>query len=342
MIDFRYHIVSLISVFLALAVGIALGAGPLKETIGDTLTGQVEQLRTEKDELRAELDRTADDLGHASAYIDAAGPRLLDGALTDRRVAVVALGEVDESVRTAVDDRLAQAGASVTAHVTLTESWTEADLDSFRQALGGQLVGYLSPGLADDAGVQEELAAALVQGLVAANPAAPDTLASDSGFLLELLSGGDYPLVTLQDPVETPADAVVVLAPSNLPTDDDASADPASSEDVLSAWLAVVAAAQERSEGAVLAEGPRGDGRLVDAVLADDELVDELTTVSGAHLVTGQVSTPLALAARIAGENGHYGFGDGETPLPTAVTLPAVDRAPTADGETGGTDGAQG
>ena len=40
MIDFRYHVVSLISVFLALAVGIALGAGPLKETIGDTLTGQ--------------------------------------------------------------------------------------------------------------------------------------------------------------------------------------------------------------------------------------------------------------------------------------------------------------
>ena len=32
MIDFRYHLVSLISVFLALAVGIALGAGPLKET----------------------------------------------------------------------------------------------------------------------------------------------------------------------------------------------------------------------------------------------------------------------------------------------------------------------
>ena len=53
MIDFRYHLVSLISVFIALAVGIALGAGPLKETIGDTLTGQVSQLREEKDALRS-------------------------------------------------------------------------------------------------------------------------------------------------------------------------------------------------------------------------------------------------------------------------------------------------
>ena len=60
MIDFRYHLVSLISVFLALAVGIALGAGPLKETIGDTLTGQVEVLRGERetDAFAVRCDRT--------------------------------------------------------------------------------------------------------------------------------------------------------------------------------------------------------------------------------------------------------------------------------------------
>lgn len=330
MIDFRYHIVSLISVFLALAVGIALGAGPLKETIGDTLTGQVQQLRTEKDELRAELDRTSDDLDDTVAYVDAAGPRLLEGALTDRRVAVVALGEVDEAVRTAVDDRFAQAGATVTAHVTLTESWTDPGLDSFRQALGGQLVSYLSPAPADDAGVQQELAAALVQGLVTADPAAPDTLASDSAFLLELLTGGDYPLVTVQDPVEVPADAVVVLAPTTRDDVDAASADPQDAEQTQSAWLAVLTAAQERSEGAVLGDGPRGAGSLTDAILADDELASSLTTVSGVEEVTGQVSTPLALAVRIAGDNGHYGFGEGETVLPEAVTLTPVDRTPAA------------
>ena len=40
MIDFRYHLVSLVSVFLALAVGIVLGAGPLKDTIGDHHQGR--------------------------------------------------------------------------------------------------------------------------------------------------------------------------------------------------------------------------------------------------------------------------------------------------------------
>ncbi len=346
MIDFRYHIVSLISVFLALAVGIALGAGPLKETIGDTLTGQVEQLRSEKDALRSELDRTADDLGHAASYIDAAGPQLLEGALADRRVAVVSLGEVGESVRNGIDDRLAQSGATVTAHVTLTESWTDPDLDSFRQALGGQLVGYLNPAVPDDAGVQDELAAALVQGLVAADPAAPDALASDSAFLLELLSGGDYPLVTIQDTVETAADAVVVVAPTERATGDAASADPDQAEETAAAWIAVLSAAQERSQGAVLADGPPGSDSLTSVVLGDDALADALTTVSGTQVVTGQVSTPLALAARIAGNNGHYGFGEGETVLPEAVSLPPVDRTPTADAGApagdGGTEGTQG
>ena len=44
MIDFRYHVVSLVSVFLALAVGIVLGAGPLNEGISTGITDQVQQL----------------------------------------------------------------------------------------------------------------------------------------------------------------------------------------------------------------------------------------------------------------------------------------------------------
>ncbi|HUV47611.1 MAG TPA: copper transporter, partial [Actinomycetes bacterium] len=33
MIDFRYHIVSIVAIFMALAVGIVLGSGPLKDDI---------------------------------------------------------------------------------------------------------------------------------------------------------------------------------------------------------------------------------------------------------------------------------------------------------------------
>ena len=49
MIDFRYHLVSLVSVFLALAVGIVLGAGPLNEPIARGLSQSVQQLRQDRD-----------------------------------------------------------------------------------------------------------------------------------------------------------------------------------------------------------------------------------------------------------------------------------------------------
>ncbi|KQY43688.1 copper transporter [Cellulomonas sp. Root137] len=330
MIDFRYHIVSLISVFLALAVGIALGAGPLKETIGDTLTGQVEQLRGEKDALRAELDTTSGELQDAETYIDAAGPQLLDGTLPDRRVAVIALGEVDEAVRTAIDTRLTQSGASVTAHVTLTDTWMDPDARTFRQALVGQLLTYLDPVPADDAGVEDELASALVQALVTSDPSNPDVLSDDASVLLELLSSSesDSPLVTVADQVTVPADAIVVIGVPREEAAADATPSPAPSESTVVAQLAVLSAAQELSTGAVLADGPRGEGSLTDAVLADQDLAATITTVSGTAVVTGQVNVPLALAGRIAGTNGHYGFGDDETPLPAAVVLPPVDRTP--------------
>ena len=41
MITFRYHIVSLVSVFLALAIGIALGGGPLKGEVDNSLVKEL-------------------------------------------------------------------------------------------------------------------------------------------------------------------------------------------------------------------------------------------------------------------------------------------------------------
>jgi hypothetical protein len=51
LIDFRYHLVSIVSIFLALAVGIVLGAGPLKGELGNTLNKEVAGLRQDKADL---------------------------------------------------------------------------------------------------------------------------------------------------------------------------------------------------------------------------------------------------------------------------------------------------
>ena len=55
MISFRYHIVSIVSVFLALAVGVALGGGPLKGEVDNTLVDQVKTDRAAKAALEAQI-----------------------------------------------------------------------------------------------------------------------------------------------------------------------------------------------------------------------------------------------------------------------------------------------
>ena len=87
MVDFRYHLVSLVSVFLALAVGIILGAGPLQNAIGDTLSNRVEALRASRDDAREKFDAANDELKSSNAALKKAGEQLVDKTLTGRRVA---------------------------------------------------------------------------------------------------------------------------------------------------------------------------------------------------------------------------------------------------------------
>ena len=315
MIDFRYHLVSLISVFLALAVGIALGAGPLEETIGNTLTGQVDQLRSERDQLRTDLDDAGSDLAASDAFVEAAGAELVAGTLAQRRVAVVELATVDGDARSAIEAQLTAAGATDSADVTLNEAWSSTDLRSFRQALVGNISSYLDPQPADDATADTSLSEALVQGLTGADPANPDALS---------------------------ADAVVLVAPTVAPdavaTDATPDADEAAA--VLQSQIALALVAQTRSEGAVVVDGPVTDGTLVATILGDDSAAEEITTVSDGDTAAGQVSVPLALNARIGGTNGHYGRGGDLTTIPTATTLTPPDRTPVATGDAGAGDAA--
>ena len=66
---------------LALAVGIVLGAGPLRESLGDQLAGQVEQLRTEQEQLRGESEDLTAQRDELASFITDIGPDLVAGSL---------------------------------------------------------------------------------------------------------------------------------------------------------------------------------------------------------------------------------------------------------------------
>ena len=110
MIDFRYHLVSIVSIFLALAVGIVLGAGPLKEDIGNTLTSEVKNLRADKAALRSELDTAEKGTKARDEFTAASNRSLLADRLKDTTVTLVVLPGADPNLVKSTQGTLASAG----------------------------------------------------------------------------------------------------------------------------------------------------------------------------------------------------------------------------------------
>ena len=55
---------------MALAIGVILGAGPLQNSIGTTLSSQVESLRKSRDEARTEADAANNALSENEKQLD--------------------------------------------------------------------------------------------------------------------------------------------------------------------------------------------------------------------------------------------------------------------------------
>ena len=113
MISFRYHIVSIVSVFLALAVGVALGGGPLKGEVDNTLVDQVQADRAVKAELRSEITGLKGGNTFNDEFAETIAPGLLGQTLAGRVVTVVALPGASQGEVTALGDMVTTAGGTV-------------------------------------------------------------------------------------------------------------------------------------------------------------------------------------------------------------------------------------
>ena len=162
MIDFRYHLVSLISVFLALAVGVVLGAGPLQNSLGTALNDQVTSLRADRNETKTRLEQTEAAVNDRDDYIAAAAGAYLPGTLTGHKIVLVVLPEAQGGDIDLVTSQLETAGATIVGRVSLTTVWADSARETFRSTYSGQFAGYLSGSASNDTN------AVLGQGLATA------------------------------------------------------------------------------------------------------------------------------------------------------------------------------
>lgn len=320
-IDFRYHLVSLISVFLALAIGVILGAGPLKEAIGDQLTGQVAQLRDDKQVLREQLTANQTTLVGTEAMIVQSAPAILKGTLAERRIALVDAGGATPAIVKTLSEYITKAGGEVVAQVTLTDQWTAAEAGDSRQSYASSLATYL-PATATAGTYDQTLAHALALSFSGQATSIGTEFASNADLAREILISSG--LITVGSAPKAPADAYIVIQTEPDATET-ASAAPDDSASLIARMAEVL---NTDTEAAIVAGESSAAGTVIAAVRADQQVSAAVSTVSGLAGVVGQIDTPLALSSQIAGQVGAFDSAGVQTVFPQGSQLQAPNREP--------------
>lgn len=277
MISFRHHIVSLVAVFLALAVGVVLGSGPLDELARDDRpTAAV----TTEDAPATE--------GFGDRFAAASAARLYAGGLAEHTVSIVVMPGADGDVVAALADQVAAAGGRVAGTYSARASLTDAGQKALVDTLGSQVAEHIPA--AADAGASTYVR---MGQLLATAAAFGDVPSADVIAVRESLAGADL--------VDSPAEAKtgeLVLVVLGDP------ADPA-----IVAGLATGLAGKAT---VVVA----GDADELSAVRADAS-AERVTTVDGADTALGRVTATLALIRSLTTQGGSFGASgsDGAVPL---------------------------
>jgi hypothetical protein len=299
----RYHVASLAAVFLALAVGILLGvaiSGKLSEAEELFEGRERQQLQDDLDAANARADAAEERGAAAEELVETAYPALVENRLDGLNVALVFLGPVNGSIRSAVEDTLSDAGAGSPAFVVALALPLEPDELQGKLEGDEQLAAFADDG-GDFGGLGRELGEEIVVG---GDTPLWDTL---QGELVEERSGSFSPEV----------DGAVVVY-SWTPEANQEGQDVAPEvESTLSLTEGIVRGVNASDVPVV---GVTTSGQPSDHVeLYRDQGISSVDSIDTA---AGRIALALLLAG---GEPGHYGIKDSAT---DGVT-PSVPQIPS-------------
>ena len=336
MIDFRYHLVSIVAVFLALAVGIVLGSTELRGAAFAALDRTSSALSAKLNAADAENSALQQEVNGDRAFAQAAEPVLLAHLLDGQRVVVITAPGAPAGVANGITTALGEAGATVSGQVALSAKF--ADTSASNLSLLDQLTQRVVPSgltLADGT-PQQQAAQVLASALVSSGPSSSGSGGSGSQpgksegaqTILSSYSAGQFITVTGQ-PAQG-ATLAVIVTPSSAPAA--GNSDPANQ--------AIVSLAQEFGTGseATVVAGPSsasGQGSAISAVRSSGA-ANSASTVDNADQVTGQVVVVQALHQQLNGHKpGSYGTQSdansaGPSPAPVPSASPAASTKTTS------------
>ena len=324
MVDFRYHVVSIVAVFLALGIGIVFGTTVIDRALLNDLDHNVRRLTSEKRSLEEERRALTDRASDADAWGQAVSPMLVTGVLSGERVVVVSAPGVEKSVRDGVVDQLTAAGATVSGRIRLSD----ALLDPARVTELDDLVvrelpaGLTLPGRSSSAAQRALAEIAYVVALSADDPIVP---ASPPAATTRVLAGlRERGFLAIDGSAVVPARNVVVLLPL-APSAPTPSPTPSPAPQPVGLDFVSALAGLTRRPAVVVASPTGGSvaGAPLEALRADDLLKDTVSSVDDVDSVFGRTALVLALREVRRGGQGHYGNGVGaDSPVPTPARSP--------------------
>jgi len=286
LISFRYHIVSLTAVFLAIGLGFLLGSAihPVDTGTKRSLTNFRQQL----DGARAQITDLRNQVQGSSSVVKNLSARVIRGALTGRQVMFVddgASGSWEGGVRKAA----VNAGATDIGTLTLTNKWTNPNADTDLAAIAA--------------------AAAVKVGSEGAGSAVMTALGERVGrpegaqLATELAHAG-YAKLDTKGAAEWPPAGVSVIAFT--------SGQPVPQAGAVSAFAR---GAGKTTPVAVVADGLDSLGA-VEMIRGGGGLPQHLVTFDSGSSDPNGIGPVLALQAAIEGHAGHFGNATGLSYLP--------------------------
>jgi hypothetical protein len=285
-IDFRYHLISIIAVLLALSLGIVTGSGFLGEPLLRGIRAQAQRVA----EQNRELGRRADS---SEAALLALEPEIIEGALLGQRILVVRFAGSDDAAMESVEAAISDAGGSLATTIVLNEQLALAD-----EAQLAELANILRKPASSPDQLRRTFGESLGRNLHwVANKGQPERDENlrrllggltDAGYLSVDGVGGE--------PVPLGARFVLVGGGQGVP--------PFPVNDLAVALASRLAA---RNGPVLVAESASSTWGLASAVREDAVARSSVWTVDNSDQVLGRISLALALQRSSQRPAGHYG-----------------------------------
>ena len=315
MIDFRYLVITIVAIFLALGIGIMMGSGFVGDFVLRDLEANVDEVRELNRDLNSQIGDLRSRIAADEDFATAVQPLLIDGKLAGSKLVIIRVDGTEGQVLESVEEAVEVSDAEIAATVTLTSKFelgNGPDIAELSEIVQGGAEED-PPRLREAAGLLlGQRAAAVAAGPVGGNAPPGSDVDLLENFIGELQSAGFVDVERDSDQRIIPPRARFLIVGGHR---DDA---PYPVTEVTTPLASALAAAGRNVVVATEALSSRWD--IVASVRGVAS--EEVSTVDDMETFEGRVSLVYALDRGLAAPPDHYGRKDGAD-LPSPLHTPS-------------------